>query len=197
MWGGQRDQLGLIGFCPAFPHLGHLDRIPSSPAVLFSKRLKTSSMYHPPHQSPASHALSASEGPWLPKFKEDTTPEGNICMQGMGLDRLCITRSHTGNVACGHTVTRGHGGLWAHRHGNIHRPIGPQPPSHTREATHTSTHKHPITQLHKHICSLAKEKIKAGSPYSLRFLAHPSPSDPHCSPTLCGPPATWLHTWPV
>lgn len=90
-----------------------------------------------------------------------------------------------------------HGGLWAHRHGNIHRPIGPQPPSHTREATHTSTHKHPITQLHKHICSLAKEKIKAGSPYSLRFLAHPSPSDPHCSPTLCGPPATWLHTWPV
>ena len=93
MWGGQRDQLGLIGFCPAFPHLGHLDRIPSSPAVLFSKRLKTSSMYHPPHQSPASHALSASEGPWLPKFKEDTTPEGTICMQGMGAQKAATTAS--------------------------------------------------------------------------------------------------------
>lgn len=131
--------VGLIGFCPAFPYLGHLDRIPSSPAVLFSKWLKTSSMYHPPHQSPASHALSASEGPWLPMFKEDTTPEGNTCMQGMGLDRLCITRSHTRNVACGHTVTRGHGGLWAHRHRNIHRPIGPQTPSHTQRS---HPHKH-------------------------------------------------------
>lgn len=101
MWGGQKDKLGLIGFCPAFPHLGLLDRIPSSPAVLFSKWLKTSSMYHPPHQSTASHALSASEGPWLPMFKEDTT------LQGMGLDRLCITRRRTRSVTCGHTVSQG------------------------------------------------------------------------------------------
>ena len=46
--GGQNDKLGLIDFCPAFPHLGHLDRIPSSPAVLVSRWLKTSSLYHPP-----------------------------------------------------------------------------------------------------------------------------------------------------
>lgn len=106
MWGGQKDKLGLIGFCPAFPHLGLLDRIPSSPAVLFSKWLKTS-MYHPPHQSIASHALSASEGPWLPIFKEDTTLKGMQGMQGMGLDRLCITRSRTRSVTCGHTVSQG------------------------------------------------------------------------------------------
>ena len=56
--------------------------------------------------------LSASEGPWLPAFKEDTTPEGNTCLQGVGLDRLCITRSQTGNVTCGHTA-RAHGPVGA------------------------------------------------------------------------------------
>ena len=96
------------------------------------------------------------------------------------------TQSPGATGACGHTGIEIYTGQLVHKLLVTHR-----------EATHTSTHKHPITQLHKHICSLTKEKIKAGSPYSLRFLAHPSPSDPHCSPTLCGPPATWLHTWPV
>lgn len=80
MGGGQNDKLGLIDFCSAFPHLGHLDRIPSSPAVLFSRWLKTSSLYHPPHSHQPVMPLSASEGPWLPVFKEDTTPEGNTCV---------------------------------------------------------------------------------------------------------------------
>lgn len=70
MWGGQKDKRELICVCPLFPKLGHLDRIPSSLAVVLSKWLQTS-MYLPSHQPPGQPCLSSSEGPRLLMVKED------------------------------------------------------------------------------------------------------------------------------
>ena len=75
MWGGQKDKRGLICLGPLFPKLGHLDRIPSSPAVVLSKWLNTS-MYLPSHQPPGQPCPSSSEGPRLLMVKEDTAFEG-------------------------------------------------------------------------------------------------------------------------